>query len=127
MGEREPRKEIINKGELFFLGQPGTETIFSGYGLTVQPDSKAHLVGLLMVDRPKPADPDWLKQVENAFSEYQLVPMTSTGERGRACRMQIEPQSQTHLIETLDPVDAPGGAFEAHLLARAGSRQTKIV
>ncbi len=105
---------MINKGELFFLGQPGTETIFSDFGPTVQPDSKAHLVGLLMVDRPKPADPDGLKQVENAFSEYQIAPMTSTGERdiqqfsirtrkgathfkNSACEVIRSPESASHL------------------------------
>ena len=57
MGEREPRKEIIGRGELFFLCHPGTEDTFSGYGLTVQPGDKDILVGLLMIDRPGPADP----------------------------------------------------------------------
>ena len=39
MGEREPRKETIGKGELFFLWHPGTEEIFSAYGLTMRPGS----------------------------------------------------------------------------------------
>jgi len=38
--------------DLLFLWHPGTENIFSGYGIEVRP---AHLVGLLMIDRPKPA------------------------------------------------------------------------
>ena len=54
MGEREPRKETINKGELFFLSHPGEETIFSGFGLTLQPDRMGYLDGLLMVDRSPP-------------------------------------------------------------------------
>lgn len=95
MGEREPRKETIGKGELFFLTHPGTENIFSGYGLTIQPNQKGYLSGLLMVDRPKPANPGWLQEVENVFGEYSLVPMTTSGERGMACRMWIEPESQT--------------------------------
>jgi len=57
MHEREPQKETIGKGELFFLWHPGTEEIFSGYGLTTQAGSAEILVGLLMVDRPHPADP----------------------------------------------------------------------
>ena len=97
MGEKEPIPEIIKKGELFFLSHPGGETIFSGYGLTLQSDRKDYLAGLLMVDRPKPADHDWLKQVEDSFGECNLVPMTATGERGIVCRMQIELDSEHHL------------------------------
>jgi hypothetical protein len=97
MQEREPRKEITSKGEIFFLCHPGTQEVFSGYGLTVDPCRKDRLVGLLMVDRPGPADPEWLKQLENSFGEYQLVAMTAAGERGIACQMQIEPESVPHL------------------------------
>ena len=77
MKEREPREETIGKGEFFVLWHPGTEEIFSGYGLTMQPGSKEFLVGLLMVDRPTPVDPAWLKEVEATFGEYQLVAMTA--------------------------------------------------
>ena len=97
MREREPRKETINRGEFFFLGHPGTEQTFSGYGMTMQPGSKAFLVGLLMVDRPTPVDPGWLEEVKTTFGEYQLVSMTATGERGIACQMQIEPNCIPHL------------------------------
>lgn len=97
MQEREPRKEIIGKGELFFLWHPGTEEIFSGYGLTMQPGSTESLAGLLMVDRPRPADPEWLERVEATFGECQLVVMTAPGERGIACQMQIEPESLPYL------------------------------
>ena len=62
MGEKEPRSEIIKPGELFFLSNPGSEYIFSGYGLTLQPDRKEYIAGLLIIDRPKPADPSWLKR-----------------------------------------------------------------
>jgi len=97
MGEREPNKEIIGRGELLFLCHPGSEDTFSGYGLTAEPGARDILVGLLMIDRPRPADPKWIQQVENAFGERQLVPMTAGGERGIACRMQIEPESLPHL------------------------------
>ncbi|MCJ7625933.1 MAG: hypothetical protein MUO76_20765 [Anaerolineaceae bacterium] len=97
MGEREPSKEFIDKGERFFLCQPGGDGIFSGYGLTVEPGRKDYLIGLLMVDRPRPVDPEWLKQVENVFGECQLVVMTPSGERGMVCQMQIEPESLGHL------------------------------
>ena len=97
MGEREPVKETIGKGEIFFLCHSGTEKNFSGYGLTVEPGRKDYLVGLLMIDRPKPVDPEWLKEIEVIFGEYQLVAMTASGERGIACQMQIEPESQAHI------------------------------
>ena len=93
MGEREKGKEVIGRGELFFLSHPGREEIFSGYGLTVEEGSKGKLVGILMVDRPRPVDREWLRQVERSFGEYQLVPMTRTGERGIVCRMKIEKES----------------------------------
>jgi hypothetical protein len=97
MGEREQGKEVIGRGELFFLGHPGKEETFSGYGLTVEEGRKENLVGVLMVDRPRPVDREWLKQVERSFGEYQLVPMTATGERGIVCQMEIEQESLAHL------------------------------
>ncbi len=97
MGEREPTKEIINKGELFFLYHHDTEDTFSGYGLAMTPGSKEFLVGLVVVDRPNPVNPAWLKEVEEKYGNYQLVPMTTTGERGIACQMQIEPNSLPYL------------------------------
>ena len=97
MREKEPRKETIGKEELFFLCHPGAEEIFSGYGLTTQPGRNDLLVGLLMVDRPRPADPEWLKRVENSFGEIQLVVMTAAGERGIACQMEIEQESLHHV------------------------------
>ena len=50
-----------------------------------------------MVDRPQPADPGWLSLVEDTYGEAQLVQMTASGERGIACQMRIDPESQTHL------------------------------
>jgi hypothetical protein len=52
MRDREP--------PLVLLWYPGRREIFSGYGLRIGP---AHLVGLVMVDRPKPAAADWLQEV----------------------------------------------------------------
>jgi hypothetical protein len=52
------------------------------------------LVGLLMIDRPCPADPEWSAEVEATFGECELIAMTPTGERGIACQMQIEPESR---------------------------------
>jgi hypothetical protein len=65
----------------------------------VEEGSKRNLVGVLMVDRPRPVDREWLKQVERNFGEYQLVPMTSTGERGIVCQMEIEAGSQVYLSQ----------------------------
>lgn len=139
MGEREPGKEIIGQGNLYFLYHPGTEDIFSGYGLTVQPGRKDRLVGLLMVDRPKPADPEWLTQVKNTFGDSQLVAMTATGERGIVCRMQIEPDSLIHLRQlplekatdikrTLEPLleDLPKPVFTLRWVQEAQSWQSQI-
>jgi hypothetical protein len=72
------------------VGQP-----FGLLEIPVQP--RFILPGLLIVDRPRPADLKWLRRVESIFGEYQLVPMTATGERGIVCRMQIEPESLPHL------------------------------
>jgi hypothetical protein len=76
MHERAPRKETIGRGELLFLSHPGADETFSGYGLTMQPGTEELLVGLLMVDRPHAADPEWLAEVEATFGEYELVAMT---------------------------------------------------
>jgi hypothetical protein len=97
MVEREPIKETIDKGDLFYLYHPGTEEVFSGYGLTVEAGRNDQLAGLLMVDRPEPADPEWLRRVEEAFDGYELVAMTPAGERGIACRMEIGEESVHHL------------------------------
>lgn len=90
--EGENHKEGIGRGQLCFLAHPGTE-IFSGYGLTTQEGRRDRLVGLLMVDRPQPVDPTWLNQVEQTYGDYQLEPMTATGERGILTQMRIDPES----------------------------------
>lgn len=73
MREREPNKEIIEKEELFYLWHPETDQIFSGYGLTNESGRKDRLVGLLMVDRPQRADPEWLQMINNIFGDCRLV------------------------------------------------------
>ena len=97
MGEREPQSERLNRGELLCLYHPGTNDTFSGYGLVMQDDWPGHLTGILMVDRPFPADPTWLHRIYNAYDECDLVPMTARGERGLVCQMHIEPDSLRHL------------------------------
>jgi hypothetical protein len=94
MVEREPLHETIGRGELFFLDYPATEGSISGYGLAIEPGRNDQLVGLLIVDRPRPADPAWLQSIADTFGECQLVPMTAAGERGLLCNMQIDSSSQ---------------------------------
>ena len=86
MREREP--------PLVLLWHPGTRDIFSGYGLRMAP---AHLVGVVMVDRPRPVDPAWLAEVRQTCGGYALVPMTRSGERGMICQMRIVEDSRVHL------------------------------
>jgi len=97
MRERESNKEVISRGDLYFLWHPGTENVFSGYGLVAKDGSNEHLVGLLMIDRPPQGVGEWLQAVEEAFGQYELVAMTAAGERGILCQMQIEPESQSCL------------------------------
>jgi hypothetical protein len=84
--------------ELFFLWHPRTTNIFSGYGLALAP---AHLVGIVMIDRPTVADPLWLEELKKTFGAYQLAVMTQTGERGIICQMHIAQESLLHL-KTVD-------------------------
>jgi len=83
-----------------FLWHPGTRDIFSGYGLVVGP---AFLVGLLLVDRPRPVDPAWLAEIGRVFGNYQLATMTQGGERGIVCQMLIAKESTQYLRVLPDP------------------------
>ena len=86
MREREP--------PLVFLWHPGTRDIFSGYGLRIAP---AHLVGVVMIDRPRPAAPAWLEEIQQIFGGYELVTMAQDGARGLVCQMRIVEDSRVHL------------------------------
>jgi hypothetical protein len=97
-------ENTIPEGSLYFLWHPNTENVFSGYGLTVQPGRKEHLMGLLMVDRPCPVDPTWLAEVEAMFGQYELYTMTATRERGIACQMWVEKQSLPYLRQFKMPL-----------------------
>ena len=97
MRETEPRKEIIQRGELYFLWHPTTSDVFSGYGLTMQEERKDRLVGLLMVDRPRPVDPQWLEDVKLVYGDYELVPMAANGDRGIVCQMYVAKESLPYL------------------------------
>ena len=114
MGEQEPRREVIQRGDLFYLYHPGTEAMFSGYGLAAQDGRKEHLFGLLMVDRPHPAGPAWVQRIADTFGECRLVVMTANGDRGLLCQMVVSPESVPHLTRV------PGGSQPP--LARRCSR-----
>jgi len=91
------RGEVPKRGDLYFLSHPGTDDVFSGYGLVAREGFKDYLVGVLMVDRPRPVPPEWLRDIEEAFGVVELVEMTPEGERGILCQMQVEEGSLAHL------------------------------
>jgi hypothetical protein len=101
---RDRGKEILQRGQLYFLAHPGVEGIFSGYRLSTREARNDHLVGLLMVDRPRPVDPEWLKEIEEAYGEYRLVPMTAAGDRGLVCQMRVEKGSRGFLRQLCHPM-----------------------
>ena len=101
--EREPHTEVIRPGQLYFLTHPGSD-LFSGYGLTTHDGRKDRLVGLVMVDRPQPADPEWLAEIEHRYGDYQLLPMTATGERGLLAQMRVEADSLDYLARFDHPI-----------------------
>jgi hypothetical protein len=85
----------MKNNELLYLWHPGTQDIFSGYGLSLATSS--HLVGIVMIDRPTVADPAWLENVQNTFGAYQLTAMTHQGERGIVCQMRVAEESTPYL------------------------------
>lgn len=104
MLERERSKETIDRGDLFYLTHPDADSIFSGYGLALEPGNKQHLAGVLMVDRPTPANPAWLHQIADTFGECLLVPMTTSGERGLVCQMIVDDDSLVYLQQSPTPL-----------------------
>ncbi|HEX9596787.1 MAG TPA: hypothetical protein VF982_07915, partial [Anaerolineales bacterium] len=101
--ERPRNPEEISPGQLYFLAHPGSE-LFSGYGLTTQAGRQDRLIGLLMVDRPRPVDPNWLAEIEALYGDYQLVPMTAGGERGLLTQMRIAAESVPFLTRFSHPM-----------------------
>lgn len=88
---------------LFFLTHPGT-SLFSGYGLSLHGHRRDMLVGLLMVDRPMPVSPLWLEEIVPRYGEYELYPITETGERGIACQMYVEYDSISLVQAIVSPI-----------------------
>ena len=74
---------LNGRGDLFFLWHSGTGQIFSGYGLAMWPGSNERLSGLLMVDRPWPADPEWLAEVDFSLAGSRHS-QRRPGDRGRS-------------------------------------------
>src|SRR3990172_4192973 len=87
-------REPPQRGDLHYLCHPGTEDIFSGYGLVVEDGKRNRLIGLLLVDRPAPVDPAWLASVKATFGGYELHPMTATGERGVLFEMLVDQKNE---------------------------------
>lgn len=101
--EGEPPSEVIRPGQLYFLTHPGSD-LFSGYGLTTHEGRKDRLAGLVMVDRPQRADPAWLAEIERRYGDYQLLPMTTAGERGLLVQMRVEADSIGRLERLHHPI-----------------------
>ena len=97
----------IEKKKLIYLMHPDKEKVFSGYGLPLE--NRYHLVGLLMIDRPYRADPDWLEKVREEFGGFYIAYMTPSGERGIACEMKIEKDSRMFLKELDNPISGKIG------------------
>lgn len=97
------QKEPAQIGQLLFLQHPGTPDTFSGYGLVAKGGRQDHLLGLLMVDRPRRADPQYLAEIKGVYGECDLVAMTVSGERGLLCQMRVAPDSVAHLQPSLHP------------------------
>ena len=93
----------VARGDLLYLWHPGTDFIFSAYGLAVESGRSDLLFGRLLVDRPRPVSAAWLLQVKAAFGGFDLFEMTVTHERGIACQMRIEEDS----LPYVRPLDMP--------------------
>ena len=103
--------ESKEKYTVYSLEHPGS-SIFSGYGLAIQPGRSEALVGLLMVDRPVPVDRRWLGLAHIMFGHVELYQMTADGSSGIACQMFIADDSR----EFVKPVHLPNTAqFEVVL------------
>lgn len=87
---------------VLYLWHPNTENIFSGFGIG---KDKKNIVGMLMIDRPKRAPNEYLKEIKNAFGKYQLYPMTINPDRGILCQMDIKNNSKQYLRELELPID----------------------
>lgn len=96
---------------IYGLWHPGRR-IFSGYGLGLHPDQSDVLVGLLMVDRPRPVDHAWLGLISIMYGDIEIYQMTSDGSAGIACQMFITEESRAFVR----PVNLPNAAAIGEIL-----------
>lgn len=97
------KQRSIEKKKLHYLTH-NDKNVFSGYGIPIKNDKK-YLVGLLMIDRPEKADEEWLKLIYEQFQELTLMVMSSKGDRGMFCQMEINDNSLNKIIELNAPLD----------------------
>jgi len=53
-------------------------------------DAKSPLIGMIMIDRPRPCPPAYIREMKDTFGEIFIGPMTSNYDRGVYARMGIE-------------------------------------
>jgi hypothetical protein len=111
---KQPMSEL--RSRLYFLWHPGTDRVFSGYGLAVDPERPDWLIGILMIDRPRRADVGWLSHVRQTFGRCDLFTMAQDGSRGMACQMYIEKNSEQYLIQIHTDVTEKIAEFLSPLL-----------
>lgn len=107
MGEREPQHERLSRGDLLCLAHPGAPDVFSGYGVLMQDDWPGRMAGLLMVDRPYPADAAWLAHIADLYGACEVFPLTARDDRGLLCQMNVAPDSLQHLRRFSPVLDHP--------------------
>ena len=97
------KQRSTDKKPLYYLSHEN-KNVFSGYGIPIK-ENKKYLVGLLLVDKPKKADEEWLNSIYEQFGELTLMVMTNKGERGIFCQMDIKDNSTDKIIELKTPLD----------------------
>jgi hypothetical protein len=100
---------------LYFLTHEGNPVVFSGYGIPLKEGTKSSLVGMLMVDRPSPCPPAYIRELKDIFGEVFIGPITSNYDRGVYARMGIEDPFSLELLRDDvhgDQVDYIKGALE---------------
>ena len=73
----------------------------------MQPGTEELLVGLLMIDRPRSADPEWLAEVEATFGECELIAMTPVGQPAGAAWPDLKRWRTGHRLPDADRAGKP--------------------
>jgi hypothetical protein len=100
---------------LYFPTHEGNPGVFSGYGISLMEDAKSPLIGMLMIDRPSPCPPAYIRELKDTFGEVFIGPITSNYDRGVYARMGIEDPLSLELLRDDvhgDQVDYINGALE---------------